>query len=72
MGALGDDIAAAVLPSREDADEAWGILADAGIPATVVTDPGILGKYELLLMVDRDDLAAAQQALGPFMEKLRS
>ena len=72
MGALGDDIAAAVLPSREKADEAWGILADAGIPATVVTDPGILGKYELLLMVDRADLAAAQQALGPFMEKLGS
>ena len=70
MGALGDDIAAAVLPSREKADEAWGILADAGIPATVVTDPGILGKYELLLMVDRDDLAAAQQALGPFKEAL--
>ena len=72
MGALGDDIAAAVLPSREDADEAWGILADAGIPATVVTDPGILGKYELLVMVDRADLAAAQQALGPFMEALGS
>ena len=70
MGALGDDIAAAVLPSREKADEAWGILADAGIPATVVTDPGILGKYELLVMVDRADLAAAQQALGPFMEAL--
>ena len=72
MGALGDDIAAAVLPSREKADEAWGILADAGIPATVVTDPGILGKYELLLMVDRADLEAAQEALGPFMEKLSS
>ncbi len=70
MGALGDDIAAAVLPSREKADEAWGILADAGIPATVVTDPGILGKYELLVMVDRDDLEAAQEALGPFMEAL--
>ena len=70
MGALGDDIAAAVLPSREKADEAWGILADAGIPAMVVTDPGILGKYELLVMVDRDDLEAAQEALGPFMEAL--
>ena len=72
MGALGDDIAAAVLPTREAADEAWGILVDAGIPATVVTDPGILGKYEVLVMVDRADLEEAQRALAPFIAGLET
>ena len=71
MGALGNDIAAAILRTREEADEAWGILAAAGIPATVVTDPGILGKYELMVMVDREDLDAAQEALTPFIEGLQ-
>lgn len=64
MGLLGDDVAAAEFDSRDDADRAWGILADEGIPATVVTDPGILGAYKIRLMVSRDDLEAAHRAIA--------
>lgn len=69
MGALGDMAAAALFDNRDRADEAWGILTEAGIPASVITDPGFMGKYELSLMVDRDDLEAAQAALAEFMNR---
>ena len=68
MGILGNDIAAAVFDEREPAEEAWAILNDADIPATVVTDPGMLGAYSVSVMVDRNDLERAQQALAPYMK----
>lgn len=64
MALLGDDIAAATFTSRDKADEAWGLLADEGIPATVVTDPGILGSYKVHVMVARDDLERAQRVIA--------
>jgi len=70
MGLLGDSIAAAVFSRRDDADEAWGMLADAGVSSTVVTDPGILGAYEVRVMVDRSDLDRAQEVLAPLIERL--
>jgi hypothetical protein len=64
MNTLGPQISAALFTDQEKAEEAWGILADGGIPAAIVTDPGILGKFELALMVARDDLDKAQALLG--------
>lgn len=68
MGLLGDDVAAAMFDSRDKADAAWGLLADEGIPATVVTDPGILGSYKVLVMVSRDDLDRAQQVIAAIVD----
>ena len=67
MSILGDDAAAAVFDDRADADEAWGLLADAGVPATVVTDPGMLGAYRVMVVVSRDDLDRAIEILAPFI-----
>ena len=72
MSLLGDQAAAAVFDNREDADEAWGLLAESGVSSTVITDPGILGAYQVSVMVDRSDLDEAQRVLAPFMERKRS
>lgn len=72
MSLLGDQAAAAVFDNREDADEAWGLLAESGVPSTVITDPGILGAYQVSVVVDRSDLDEAQRVLAPFMERKRS
>ncbi len=71
MGILGNDIAAAIFTDRDVADEAWGLLADADIPATIVTDPGMLGAYSVQVMVDRSDLEAAQVVLAPLVRRRR-
>lgn len=71
MGILGNDIAAAVFTDRALADEAWGLLSDADIPATIVTDPGMLGAYSVQVMVDRADLEAAQRVLAPLVRRSR-
>jgi len=71
MGILGNDIAAAVFTDRGLADEAWGLLVDAEIPATIVTDPGMLGAYSVQVMVDRSDLEAAQAVLAPLVRRSR-
>ena len=67
MSLLGDSAAAAVFDNRNDADHAWGLLADAGIDATVITDPGMLGAYRVSVMVDRDHLEEAMAVLAPFI-----
>jgi hypothetical protein len=71
MSLLGDSTAAAVFTRREDADEAWGMLQEAGIVATVVTDPGILGAYEVQVMVNRSDLDDAMRVLAPPVNRNR-
>lgn len=63
MNTLGPQVSAALFTDQEKAEEAWGILADGGIPAAIVTDPGLLGNYELSVMVARDDLDKAQTLL---------
>ena len=72
MSLLGDQAAAAVFDNREDADEAWGLLAESGVSSTVITVPGILGAYQVSVVVDRSDLDEAQRVLAPFMERKRS
>jgi len=67
MNVLGPHVSAALLTDRDQADEAWGLLSEAGIPAAIITDPGMLGKYELSVMVERDDLEKAQQLLAPLI-----
>ncbi|MEN8040614.1 MAG: hypothetical protein ABFR95_03835 [Actinomycetota bacterium] len=64
MDPLEPQVSAALFTDQEKADEVWGLLADAGIPATIITDPDLLGKYELSLMVERADLDKAQEALA--------
>lgn len=71
MSALGESTAAAVFDNRDDADEAWSLLADAGIPSTVITDPGMLGAYRVEVVVDRSDLEAAQKTLASFINSHR-
>ncbi len=67
MNVLGPQVSAASFTDRDKADEAWGVLTEAGMPASVITDPGILGKYELSVMVQRDDLEKAQRLLAPLV-----
>jgi len=63
MSGLGEFVPAALFRSRTDAEEAWEHLARAGIPATVVTDPGLLGKYGASVEVERVDLDRAVAVL---------
>ena len=63
MDVLGNFTSAATFISRDEAEEAWEALNDAGIPATVVTDPGLLGKYSVSVEVDRNDLDRAVAVL---------
>lgn len=69
MGVLGPDIAAAVFETVDAAEEGWGLLNDADIPATMITDPGMLGSYSVQLMVDRHDLERAQIVLAPLVNR---
>ena len=71
MSILGNDIAAAVFDKVDDAEEGWAMLTEANIPSTMVTDPGILGRYSVQLVVDRGDLAAAQKVLAPLVNRGR-
>ena len=60
-----DDLVAAALFTDPDlADEAWGRLIDADIPASVITEPGIVGAYRLDVMVERKDLDRAQHLIA--------
>jgi hypothetical protein len=71
MGILGPDIAAAVFDNVETAQEGWAMLTDAEIASTMITDPGIFGRYSVQLMVDRSDLDAAQKVLAPLVNRNR-
>jgi hypothetical protein len=71
MSILGKDIAAAIFDNVEDAEEGWAMLTDAEIVSTMLTDPGILGKFSVQLVVDRADLEAAQKVLAPLVNRGR-
>ncbi len=55
MNSLGPQVAAALFTDQQKADEAWSLLVEADIPSAIITDPGMLGKYELAVMVERGD-----------------
>jgi hypothetical protein len=51
--------------TREIAEQAWGRLADAGIPANVETDPGPLGASPLArIYVARRDVEPSQRLIA--------
>jgi len=57
-------VAAALFDDRERAEEAWGRLVEADIPASVITEPGIMGAFYYRVMVERDDLERAQSMIA--------
>jgi len=59
-----DLVAAALFTDRDTADEAWGRLVDADIPASVITEPGMVGAYRLNVMVYRENLEEAQRLIA--------
>jgi len=63
MSILGDFVTAAVFESRAQAEEMWELLTAEGVPATVVTDPGMLGSYSVSIEVERDDLEQAVRVI---------
>ncbi|MEA3502595.1 MAG: hypothetical protein U9R47_07455 [Actinomycetota bacterium] len=64
-----DLVAAALFADRDVADEAWGRLFEAGIPASVITEPGMVGAYRLNVMVERKDLDEAQRLIADLVKK---
>ncbi len=69
MSLLGDSVVAAQFDDRPLADEAWGLLSDEGIPAVVLTEPEILGAYQVRVVVARSDLERAQVVLAPLINR---
>ncbi|VAV93365.1 hypothetical protein MNBD_ACTINO01-1156 [hydrothermal vent metagenome] len=63
MSILGESASAGLFETRERAELAWDVLTEAGIPAVVLTDPGLLGKYSVSVEVERDDLDRAVAVL---------
>lgn len=59
-----DLVTAALFTDRDVADEAWGRLVDADIPASVITEPGMVGAYRLNVMVHREDIEEAQRLIS--------
>ncbi len=57
-------VVAALFDDRDLADEAWGRLAAADIPASVITEPGMVGAYRLQVMVHRENLEQAQALIA--------
>jgi len=71
MMAKPDDlIAAALFTDRDVADEAWGRLVEADIPASVITEPGMVGAYRLNVMVERRDLDEAQKLIADLVKRV--
>jgi hypothetical protein len=64
-----DLVAAALFTDRDVADEAWGRLVEADIPASVITEPGMVGAYRLNVMVERQDLDRAQHLIADLVGK---
>ena len=55
---------------REPAEEAWGLLEDAEIPANVLTEPGPFGAPVVhRVEVERSNVAAAQALIAHLIKK---
>ncbi len=63
MSILGESATAALFETRDEAEAAWEALHEAGVPAVVVTDPGLLGRYSVSVEVERVDLDRAVAVL---------
>jgi hypothetical protein len=52
------------------ADEAWALLEESGIPASVVTDPAAFGSAEVTrIYVARIDVERAQAVVAPLVNR---
>ena len=63
-------VAAALFTDRDVADEAWGRLVEADIPASVIIEPGMVGAYRLDVMVERRDLDKAQRLIADLVRRV--
>lgn len=63
-----DLVAAALFAHLDPAEQAWGRLIDAEIPASVITEPGIMGAYYHRVMVERQHLDEAQRLIADLVE----
>lgn len=55
---------------RDVAEEAWGVLEAAGIPANVLTEPGTFGSPVVhRVEVERPNVAAAQPLIAHLVAK---
>jgi hypothetical protein len=55
---------------RSVAEDAWGVLEDAGIPANVLTEPGTFGTSIVhRIEVERPNVPTAQALIAPFVHK---
>ena len=58
---------------RSVAEEAWGLLEDAEIPANVLTEPGTFGTPVLhRIEVERPNVATAQALIAHLVRKQNS
>jgi ABC-type hemin transport system ATPase subunit len=64
-----DLVAAALFTDRAVAEEAWGRLLEADIPASVITEPGMVGAYRLNVMVERKHLDEAQRLIADLVRR---
>lgn len=63
MGVLGNSASAGLFETSDEAERAWEILTEEGISSSVITDPGLLGKYSVSVEVERKDLDRAVKVL---------
>ena len=55
----------AEFPTPERADEAWQRLSEAGIPAGIVSDPGVLGRVPVTrIEVEEPHVEEAQRLIA--------
>ena len=64
-----DLVAAALFDDRDVADEAWGRLSQEEIPASVITEPGIMGGFYFRVMVHRERLEEAQTLIADLVAR---
>ncbi len=64
-----DLVAAALFTDRDVADEAWGRLIEADIPASVITEPAMVATYRLDVMVERRHLDEAQRLIADLVNQ---
>lgn len=63
----------AVFVNRDVAEQAWGLLEDAEIPANVLTEPGTFGTPVLhRIEVERPNVASAQALIAHLVAADRS
>jgi hypothetical protein len=59
--------------NRDTAEEAWGLLEDAAIPANVLTEPGTFGTPVVhRIEVERPNVAPAQSLIAHLVLRERS